>query len=258
MRILIIVFAVLLVLLGGLWLASDRNAGDQEIPVPGAEPVRVPDPRPSEPPRRPPPTPAAQPQIVLPDLDASDVFLRERLAEVDLPEGWLDREDLVRRLAVVIENAGRGEYPRRQLGFLAPSGRFRVVEKDGRLFVDPENYRRFDVYLDALEGVDPGFAADLLSLIEPLLDAAMGELGSEAPVSGQIDAAMAEVMAVPDLDGEVELLQPTVFYEYADPALEALSPLQKQVLRMGPENAARLKRYLSEVAVALQDDATGG
>ena len=47
------------------------------------------------------------------------------------------------------------------------------------------------------------------------------------------------------LEGDVELIQPKVFYEYADPALEGLSPLQKQALRMGPENVTRLKAYLT-------------
>lgn len=258
MRNLIVVFALLLVLLGGLWLASQRDAGDQEIPVPGAEPVTIPTPRPPARDQGQAPAPAAAPQIALPDLDASDAFLREQLAGVDLPESWLDREDLVRRLAVVIENAGRGEYPRRQLGFLAPAGKFRAVERDGRLFVDPGNYRRFDAHLDLLEGVDPQTAADLISLIEPLVATALGELGSNASTIGQIEAAIAEVLAVPEIGDDVELVQPAVLYEFADPTLEALSPLQKQVLRMGPENAARLKRYLSAVAVALQREGPDG
>ncbi|NIP15742.1 MAG: DUF3014 domain-containing protein [Pseudomonadales bacterium] len=106
--------------------------------------------------------------------------------------------------------------------------------------------------------MDPETAAELLILIEPLLTVAMRELGSDASVSGQIDAAIAEVMAVPEIDGQVELVRPKVLYEYADPALEALSPLQKQVLRLGPDNVARLKRYLDEVGRALQGDASDG
>ena len=63
--------------------------------------------------------------------------------------------------------------------------------------------------------------------------------------------AIDQVLAVPVLEGEVELVQPKVFYEYADPALEELSPLQKQVLRMGPDNVVRLKNYLTELRQAL-------
>ena len=44
--------------------------------------------------------------------------------------------------------------------------------------------------------------------------------------------------------GEVALLQSNVLYEYADPSLESLPPLQKQLLRMGPENLERIQVYL--------------
>jgi hypothetical protein len=46
-------------------------------------------------------------------------------------------------------------------------------------------------------------------------------------------------------------VQPKVFYEYADPTLEQLPPLKKLVLRMGPDNVQRLKRYLTELRAAL-------
>jgi hypothetical protein len=36
-------------------------------------------------------------------------------------------------------------------------------------------------------------------------------------------------------------------YEYADPDLEALSSGQKLLLRMGPENAARVQQTLARI-----------
>jgi hypothetical protein len=51
--------------------------------------------------------------------------------------------------------------------------------------------------------------------------------------------------AVPVLTEPVELVRPKVFYEYADPKLERLAPLQKQVLRMGPDNVRRLQDWLA-------------
>ena len=42
-------------------------------------------------------------------------------------------------------------------------------------------------------------------------------------------------------------MQSNVLYEYADPALESLPPLQKQLLRMGPDNLDRLQGYLREL-----------
>ena len=54
-------------------------------------------------------------------------------------------------------------------------------------------------------------------------------------------------MATPDLEGDIEIVQPKVYYQFADPNVESLKPLQKQLLRMGPQNLARIKGYLTQV-----------
>ena len=47
--------------------------------------------------------------------------------------------------------------------------------------------------------------------------------------------------------GPIALVQPGAFYQYADPALEGLSAGQKLLLRMGTENAAVIKKKLTEL-----------
>lgn len=206
-----------------------------------------------------PPSPVIRaPEFVLPPLNASDAFVRERLPET-IPEVWIGKDDLLRRLAVLVENASRGELPRRQLSFLAPDGKFVVREvpgtteaEDARLFIDPASYRRYDRYVDVLESVPPETLAALLADTEPLIQQAVKELGVDGEASTQMLTAIDQVLAVPVLEGDVALVQPKVFYEFADPALEALSPLQKQVLRMGPENVKRLKSYLTALRAELE------
>lgn len=197
-----------------------------------------------------PPSPAIdEPVLVLPTLNESDVFVRERLPEA-LPAQWRDREDLLRRAAVVLENATRGEIPKRQLSFMAPDGRYpvREVKVAGqdrpRYFVDPAGFARYDRYLDMLEALPPTEAAALLRDTDPLLGEALAELGTQVAVNAAILEAVDQLLAVPVLRGDVELVQPKVLFEYADPALEGLTDLQKQVLRMGPDNVERLQTYL--------------
>jgi hypothetical protein len=60
-------------------------------------------------------------------------------------------------------------------------------------------------------------------------------------------AGIDRALATPEVDGDIALVQPKVYYEYADPRLEALDPLQKQLLRMGPANTARIKAYLAQL-----------
>ena len=204
----------------------------------------------------PPPEPAIavvseEPPLVLPPLNESDAFIEEALAEFAIPPSWLDRDDLLRRLAVVVDNAAQGEYPQRQLGFLAPAGKFQVVENSKGIFANPQNFQRYDPYLDVLEGIDPGVLATLLEQFEPLLAEALAELGNVTDSDSQLLSAINQILALPYVPASVELMQPKVFYEYADPKLEALSPLQKQVLRFGPANVERLKQYLRLLASEL-------
>jgi len=158
----------------------------------------------------------------------------------------------VRRLAVVLENAARGDYPRRQLAFLAPAGPFQVLEQeDGSFVMDPAGYDRYDGYVDVLEKMPPERMASLLDRIEPLLGEALGELGVEGDPDNLLATAIEQALAVPVLEGEVRLEQPNVLYVYADPSLESLTPLQKQMLRTGPDNVRRIQAYLRELRAAL-------
>ena len=51
----------------------------------------------------------------------------------------------------------------------------------------------------------------------------------------------------PEMKEPIALVQPKILYRYADPALESRSSGQKMMIRMGHENAARLKAKLREV-----------
>jgi hypothetical protein len=48
--------------------------------------------------------------------------------------------------------------------------------------------------------------------------------------------AAAEILAAPVIEEPIALVRPSVRYKFADKKLEALSPVSKQMIRMGPEN----------------------
>jgi hypothetical protein len=199
------------------------------------------------------PSPAPQREpVALPPLARSDAFVRERLEAFGLPAEWIAQDDLVRRLAVVTDGVTRGEWPRRPLRFLQSPGEFRVIERDGKLYADPRNATRYEADLDLLESIDPAAAARFLVLIEPLLSEALGELGLAAGGRVALREAIDAVVDTPVDPGPYELIRPKVFYAYADPAIEARAPFEKQLLRLGPENAKRLKTYLGRVKEELE------
>jgi hypothetical protein len=56
-----------------------------------------------------------------------------------------------------------------------------------------------------------------------------------------------DLLSAPEVSAPPALVQPKVFYQYADPDLESRSAGQKIMMRMGPDNAARIKAKLREI-----------
>ena len=250
----IAILAIVVLVIAAVQYVPDWFGASQEPPVPAE--VVMPSPVDMTPQQQPPEPASVDPgpdalELVLPPLSESDDFVRAELEPLALPEDWAQRDDLARRMAVVLANAADGQYPQRQLAFMAPRAPFQVVERDDRKYIDPASYQRFDSYLDLLERVEPDALAQLIDRLRPLLTEALGELGSDLPPNAQIKGAIDLLLEVPVLSGDVEVVQPKVFYEYADPTLEALPPLKKLALRMGPTNLQRLKAYLSQLRLAL-------
>jgi len=253
-----VVVIALTIIAWAMWPAREQAVPEpQPVEPPPTPELTAPEPLDPTPVETPPdlePAPEVEraPEAELPPLAESDPFVRERLEPLDLPQPWVEQGDYVRRLAVVMENATRGTYPRRQLAFLAPQGAFEVIERGETVYVDSVSYDRYDRYVDEVTSIEPARLAGLLETLNPLIETALAELGVEAPPGQTFATAVQAVLAVPVLEGDVELVRPNVMYRYADPDLESLSPLKKQVLRMGPENVERLQGYLRRLAAEME------
>ena len=86
----------------------------------------------------------------------------------------------------------------------------------------------------------------------PLFQSAFDDLGyQDAYFNDHLIALIDHLLATPDVAAPIALVQPNVMYLYADPQLEALSPGQKTLIRMGPANEALLKARLRELKAQL-------
>ena len=221
-------------------------------PVPIAvRPPAPPTARPAKP--TPPSTAVSRPE--LPPLGRSDPLVRQRirgLSERLSSDPWLDRGDLVRLFTVAVVNVAEGQTPRKQLADLAPSEPFATVVEDERILIDPETYRRYDTIAEAFVSLNTQASVEFFRDIRPLVVEAYGELGYPDRVfEDDLNSAIDELLAVPVLDADLELSRRTVGYEYIDSDLEALSPAQKQLLRMGPRNVRLIQAKLLELSTAL-------
>ena len=55
-----------------------------------------------------------------------------------------------------------------------------------------------------------------------------------------------DLLQTPEINGPIQLVQPKVFWQYADESIESRSAGQKLLIRMGPANARVIKAKLRE------------
>jgi hypothetical protein len=192
----------------------------------------------------------------------SDALLRERLSGLSSqPEwaAWLTEADLLRRFVGVVAAVGEGESPRALVGFLSPRGEFHVREAGrGRLVVDPRAYARYDAIGRVVASLDAAALASAYRDVAPTVDALYAEGARPGSTFRQaLGRAFDRVLAVPLLEGEVEVVQKGAVYVYADPALEGLTAADKHLLRLGPTTLKALQEQVRAVAGVLDVPLTG-
>lgn len=202
--------------------------------------------------------------IELPDLADSDEFTRSvlgPLTENSAFARWLGTDGLLQKAAAVVDGLARGVVLTRYMPGPPPEESFPVLIEEGVIRLDEAGYARFDDYTEAIITVSPAMLANSFHTLRPLLESAYGELGgTPEEIDNRIIAAIDRVMDTPDHHGPFVLTRDSVRYRFADPALEALPDVQKQMLRIGPENRRKLLNYLQALRAALlaEDSRTAG
>ena len=86
----------------------------------------------------------------------------------------------------------------------------------------------------------------------PLLQQSYEDLGYPGRYfNDRLVTVIDHLLETPNVKGPIELTQPNVLFEFADPQIEALSSGQKLLLRMGPDNAKRVQAKLKELRRAV-------
>jgi hypothetical protein len=132
-----------------------------------------------------------------------------------------------------------------------------MVEKRGdESVMSAAIFARFARHVQLLQAVDTQRAVAAYVKLYPLFQRAYQELGyPKGYFNDRLVAVIDNLLAAPQVRGPVALVQPKVNYEFADPALESLSAGQKILVRIGPDNAARVKAKLAELRRELEAQA---
>jgi len=268
--ILAILFAGILATLAFILITGDY--GESEVPEQTAEitPVEiemVPAPKPE-------PEPieeevAEVAEEVLPELppeatvteETADAYAREIIESVNGGKAlaqFVAGDYIVERAVAIIDALRRGEVPYKLLPVGRPSKPFLISDDGLRVTMDPSSFNRYDVFAQWVNGIDVLAIVELLNEYEQIATEALSRMGvGDFDIRSAVLAATTEILATPIAPESAELMKREANWVYMDPELEALSSLQKQVLRMGPKNSEIIQAKARELRGAVLESGMG-
>jgi hypothetical protein len=240
------------------WYAWMRRAEAPPPPPPVAEtpaaPAVAPQPNLAPPVRHPVEAivpPAAEAPKPLPTIAESDPALGDALSSM-LSAGTFQAlfypDRIVRRFVATVDNLPRQTLSADVRPVRPASGAFAVIGPPDARQIGLDNGARYATYVGALTSVDSKQLVATYVHFYPLFQQAYRELGyPNGYFNDRLVDVIDDLLTAPTVDGAIALSQPKVLYEYADPSLQAMSAGQKIMVRMGPENEAKVKTKLREI-----------
>jgi hypothetical protein len=194
--------------------------------------------------------------IQLPALNASDAFVFNELSGI--PNGTavislLAQDQIVRKFVVFVENVSRGEYPQTGVPYKPLGVEMPVRNIDDNLFVmEASAHERFNEIVDTFTSLDTDAAFALYRLLSPLFQQAYAEIGfRDQSFDDTLRSAISNVLRAEEVEGPFQLVKPSVMYLYADASIENLQEVHKLLIRMGPDNTAKIKARLQDFSERL-------
>ena len=260
--VLLLVIAGGVVLLTGIWPPEEESTAP---PVMAAPPTPPPAPAITEleePAVEPPPPPPAPVEEPLPRLEESDDAVRDAVGDIPLGtagQQYLIPGNIIERSASVVYLMAQGDVPYKLLPVSRPKAAFPISDDGTQVVTDPAGFERYDALTQWLQSLDLKSLLSSLEWFIPLFREAWSYYG-EDPAAFDMAVVMTLdlVIATPEVDlSEARLIRKEAVWIFEDPAIEGLAPIQKQVLRMGPENAEVVKAKATEARGLWLDQLSG-
>lgn len=218
-------------------------------PAPPPAPVAPPAPAPAPAPPR--TVSSAPPLPALADSDAEMLQALTRLLGSGA-EALLLRPGIVHRIVATVDNLPGDKVPQQVIPVRPPGGSFGTLDQGGRLTISPANAARYARYVNLVSQLDTAELVSTYRRYYPLFQQAYRELGyPKGEFNDRLVEAIDDLLEAPQPEPPVSLVAPRAMFDYADPDLQDASAGQKILIRLGPENEARVKIKLRQLRRAL-------
>jgi hypothetical protein len=187
----------------------------------------------------------------LPALMVSDTTMQNTLTDLFGPAslGKVFYEDaIIHRFVATVDNLPRKSVPARNLPVKPVSGPLATSAADGNVSISSDNALRYKPYVQMADAIDAKNLVAAYVHFYPLIQQDYRDLGyPKGYFNDRLIEAIDDMLATPESTAPLEVVQPKVMYQYTDPELEARSAGQKIMIRMGSENAAKVKAKLRQI-----------
>lgn len=187
----------------------------------------------------------------LPGLDESDAVARDSIATILNGDDFLRLlvpAAVIRHIVATVDNLPRKTIAIAILPVKPAGGPFVTAEDTHGMSIARDNAARYAPYVTAAEAIDAERLAGFYVRLYPLFQQAYTELGyPNGYFNDRLIGVVDHLLAAPEPRAPLYLAQPRVVFEFADPQLESLSAGQKILVRMGADNAMRIKAKLREL-----------
>ncbi|MGE5168968.1 MAG: DUF3014 domain-containing protein [Rudaea sp.] len=165
-------------------------------------------------------------------------------------------QQIVPRFVATIDNLPRQTVALSKMPVKPVAGALATTQADGKILLRADNAERYEAYLRVMERADTQKLVSTYVHFYPLFQKAYEDLGyPDAYFNDRLVAVIDHLLAAPDVPAPIELAQPKILYEFADPSLEQLSAGQKMMIRLGPVDEGRVKAKLRAIRRALTGQA---
>lgn len=203
------------------------------------------------------PVPTVEPLPNLNDSDASVLSALQGLSTQTLK--FAVPKEIIRKFVRAVNAIEEGKVVHEYRPINNPAPAFVATSTGPVTATQPEQYRlstdnfqRYDDYVTLLAMLDSDTLAALYQRFYPLLEEAYGEMGlKKGNFHSVLVAAIDNLLMAPVIEGDLLLVRPQVFYQYADPELEKLPATHKLMLRMGAANTRSLQTSLKKLRLKL-------
>ena len=215
--------------------------------------------------------PAEEEEAVLPPLEDSDSLAAAEMRELfgaASVDSLLVPRDIVRRFVLTVDSLDREPMPLWLRPVRRVPGLFSVEQEPAPdasssgseagegfepeqvvLTTSQDNLRRYAPLMKMVDRIDVGAFASVYKRYYPLVQDSYDRLGN--PDARYFNDRFVEIidhlLETPEVEGPIRLVRPKVLYKFADPDLERRSGGQKALLRIGHDNASRVKAKLRQL-----------